>query len=450
MRPEHDDFSVPTPNNPSQTQHHDQSPPRYALTDELSTGTSVDEPNQELIRRLRVGTPEELLAYVQSTLGFRPANSLVMVAFAGRQLSTVIRCDLPDALHKMLQCDTLESVTFFDFGITETQERQLMELGKYLGQLIVREPSTTGCLLVYLATDASVSDPHALAVTGTVNAMLTAQFGVQGAPIEESWLIHHDQLWHLRCAVTTDCETQGEVLGDPESTELFHQLDPQGQTRWQPHTTARKLIFPPSSSTGSRDTPPTQELLEHRPKVVLNWLHHWDEHLSRGPAMLHTDQVAELLLALEHPKLRDAVLAISCFDLKTSIRGMLALEQFPSQLALVAGLQGNTQDGLAITGCLLGESERIPDWRRIAALERLCHQLLPLADQRSGGAIAGLLVWIEWVRGRGSLALDYLVQARRHFPAEQVLTSLESLVRHGSVAPWATRTETAWTPRHAA
>lgn len=450
MRPEQDDFSVPIPNDPAQTASHHQTPTRYALTGEPSPEVLADEANHDPARRLRVGTPEELLAYVQSTLGFRPTNSLVMVAFAQRQLSTVVRCDLPEALHKMLQSDTLESVTFFDFGITETQERQLMELGKYLGQLMAREPSTTGCLLVYLATEVSVSDPHALAVTGTVNAMLTAQFGLQGVPIEESWLIHHDQLWHLRCAVTTDCEIQGEILGAPESTELFQELDPQGQTRWRPQGPAQKMIFPPASSAGAKNTAPTQELLEQRPKVVLNWLQRWDDHLSRGPQMLHTDQVAELLSAIEHPRLRDAVLAVACFDLKTSIRGMLALEQFPNQLALVSGQQSNLQDGLAIRECLLGESERIPDWQRIAALERLCHQLLPLADHLSGGGVAGMLVWIEWVRGRGSLALDYLRQARKHFPTEQVLISLENVLRHGRVAAWATRTESAWSPRHAA
>ncbi len=450
MRPEQNDFSVPITNDSPQHPPHHITPTRYALTDEPNTGSLADASSHELTRRLRVSTPEELLAYVQSTLGFRPTDSLVMVAFAQRQLSTVVRCDLPEALDKMLQSDTLESVTFFDFGITETQEQQLMELGKYLGQLMAREPSTTGCLLVYMATEVSVSNSHALAVTDTVNGILTAQFGLQGVPIEESWLIHHDQLWHLRCAVTTDCKIRGEVLNDPESTELFQELDPQGQTRSRPQGPAQKLIFPPTLSASSKDVVPTQELLEQRPKVVLNWLQRWDEHLGQGPQMLHTDQVAELLSAIEHPRLRDAVLAVACFDVQTAIRGMLALEQFPNQLALVAGEQSNMQDGLATRGCLLGESDRIPDWQRIAVLERLCHQLLPLADHRSGGGLSGMLVWIEWVRGRGSLALDYLRQARKHFPTEQILIGLENVLRNGRVAAWATRAESAWSPRNAA
>ena len=451
MRPEHDDFSARTDNEPTQAEPQAPPPPQYALTDESTAESWYDDATHELTRRHQVATPEELLAYIQSSLGFRPTHSLVVVAFSEQQLSTVVRCDLPAALHQILQSDTLESVTFFDFGIIETQELQLMELGKYLGQLMAREPSTTGCLLVYLASDVNVSDHQALAATGTVNALLTAQFALQNILIEESWLIHHDQLWHLRCAATTDCEVQGDALGDPEATVLFQRLDPQGQTRRENQASSRRLIFPPAPSVGAKDCSSSlQEIMEQRPKVVLKWLHRWDDHLSRGPAMLHTDQVVELLAALEHSMIRDTVLSMACFDLNTSIRGMLALDKFPDQLALASGLQSKAQDGVAVSECLFGESERNPNWQRIAALERLCRQLLPLSDQSSGGRVAGLLVWIEWVRGRGSVALDYLRQARKHFPAERTLIMLENVLRQGSVAAWATRTDSAWTPRHAA
>ena len=449
MKPEHNDHPVPTSKNLPQTDPHETSQ-RHAFANEAFADGLGNDSTHEQTRRHQVGTPEDVLAYIQATLGFRPTDSLTIVAFAERQLSTVIRCDLPDALHKMLQSDTLESVTFLDFGITEPQELQLMELGKHLGELVAREPSTTGCLLVYLATEVSVADHLALAATGTVNAMLSAQFGLQNISVEESWLIHHQQLWHLRCASMIDCEIQGEALGDPESTELFQRLDPEGKTRQRSRTAVGKLMFPPASRSSSKDVSSIYDLLEQRPKVVLNRLQRWDERLSKGPAMLHSDHVAELLSTLEHPELRDAVLGIACFDLNTSIRGMLALGRFSNEMAALSGLQSSDHDGVDLKGCLLGQSQRIPDWQRIAALERVCRQLLPLSDQVSGGGVAGLLVWIEWVRGRGSIALDYLRQARKHFPTERLLILLENVLRQGKVAAWATRTESAWSPRHAA
>lgn len=449
MTPPHEDFSIPDPHDLSSTIHSETSQ-LFALSEGTPAQSSDGACQNVIPRRMQVSAPEEVLAYVQCTLGFCPTDSLVIVAFANRQLSTVIRCDLPSPLQKMLQSDTLESVTFLDFGLTETQELQLVELGRHLGQLMARESNTTGCLLIYLPASVSVSDHYALAATGTVNAMITAQFGIQKVPVEESWLIQRQRLWHLRCAVTTDCVIQGQELGDPEATEIFESLDPHGQTRQQAQPAARALMFPPTSNFNSRRLSDTQSLLEQRPKIVLNWLQSWEDRLSSGPTMLHSDQVAQLLSALEHPRLRDAVLGIACFDFSTALQGMIALGHFPSQIVVVSGLHSNVQDGLSLRDCLRGQSNRSPDWQRVAALERLCRQLLPLSDSYSGGVVAGLLVWIEWVRGRGSLAMDYLRQARKHHPTERFLVVLESFLHQGLVAEWATRTDSAWTPRHAA
>ena len=377
-------------------------------------------------------------------------NSIAVVAFANNRMSTVVRCDLPDAIQHMLRSDTPESVTFMDFGMTESQELQFLDIGRHIGELMIREPSTTSCLLIYLADDVTVSDQHALAVLGTANAVITAQFGVQGVPVSESWLMHHNMLWHLRCTATTDCVVQGEAVGDPTATKLFQTLNLQGTTGQKHKTASRRLLFPPASTGTQRKEIDTESLLANRPQVVLNWLTLWDKQLREGPMMLHSDSLAELLAALEHPRIRDAVLATACFDVPTAVRGMVTLDQFPTQLAALAKVNNSLSDGMTVKDCLKGQSERIPDWTRIGELERLCHQLLPLSDAHSGGVVAGFLVWIEWVKGRGSIALDYVRQARRHFPTEPFLLVLEGFLRQGTVAGWATRTETAWSPQHAA
>ena len=83
--------------------------------------------------RLKISSPEDVLAYIQCTLGFAAKNSLVVVAFAGRQLSTVVRCDLPQPIQQMVRSDTPECVTYMDFGLTESQELQLIDVGVILG-----------------------------------------------------------------------------------------------------------------------------------------------------------------------------------------------------------------------------------------------------------------------------------------------------------------------------
>jgi hypothetical protein len=423
--------------------------PIFAVASSAESSASTPQ-TEAAAKRLQVSTPADVLAYIECTLGFAPTDSLTVIAFAGDKMSTVVRCDLPEALPNMLRCDTPESVTFMDFGMTEKQELQFIHLGRQVGELMAREPSTSSCLLIYSADDVTVSDQHALAVMGTANAVISAQFGLQRVPVQESWLIHHNLLWHLRCAATTECVVQGDAIDDPRATRIFQALDPHGRVAKHRQSAPRRLLFPPTSTSGSHQTPDTQTLLAQRPQVVLNWLNLWDEQLREGPTMLHSDEVAELLSALKHPPIKDALLTSACFDVSTGIKGAVGLGKFPNQLATLAKVHGTMADAAIMTACLNGESDRAPDWRRIEQLERLCHQLLPLSDGASGGVIAGMLVWIEWVRGRGSIAMDYARQARKHFPTDQYLLAMEGLVGKGTVAVWATRMDSAWSPQHAA
>lgn len=455
MKQHNEAFDAPNPR-PTSADHQLPSTPLYAVPDPTTAPAIRRDMPESAATRVQVKTPEDLLAYIQCTLGFRPTNSLVVVAFSQRQLSTVVRCDLPDTLQNMLRSDTPDGVSFLDCGLTESQELQFIHTGRQLGQLMVNEPSTTSLMLIYLAENVNISDQQALAVAGTANAIITAQFGVQGARVEESWFIHRAQMWHLRCASTTQCTVQGVTIGDPCTTQVFSQLDPHRRTVNQVSPINRRLIFPPQSrtqlhtQTASTQRTASDVTLHLHPQLVMHWLRHWDEHLTDGPKMLHARHVADLLESLEEPKVRDAILGLACFDMDTTIRGMVALEQFPTEVATLTGLVSNLVDGWMVKDCLKGQSVRSPDWERIGQLERLCHRLLPLSDADSGGVVAGVLVWIEWVRGRGSLALSYVRQARHRFPTEQFLMTLEGLLRQGIVAEWATRVDSAWSPQHAA
>lgn len=433
----------------SQSDLFSNAPSLFAVPSEAANASSFEQ-SLHASEPLQVSTSADVLAYIECVLGFQPRNSIAVVAFADNRMSTVARCDLPDSLQHMARCDTPESVTFMDFGMTEAQELQFISTGRDLGELIARDPSTTSCLLVYIADDVTVSDQHALAVMGTANAVLAAQLRLQGIPVQEAWLIHHERLWHLRCPATTECVVQGESVGDPQATEIYQALAPRGDSEAETHNKPRPLVFPPAAPQPSQKEPDTQELLSHRPQVVLQWLELWDRRLSTGPAMLHSDEVAQLLSAVEHRTIRDALVATASFDLLTAIRGFVGLRKFPARLAAIAEVYGNLSDGSTVQEGLKGRSERGPNWQRIAELERLCHQLLPLSDGRSGGALAGILVWIEWIRGRGSVALNYVRQARKHFPTDQLLEILERLLALGTVAEWATRVDCAWSPQHAA
>lgn len=212
-------------NQPSETN----SPKNSETAHLYAVPSSVSEHNHPP-NRLRISSPEDVLAYIQCTLGFAAKDSLVVVAFAGSQLSTVVRCDLPQPIQQVLRSDTPESVTYMDFGLSESQEFQLIDIVRYIGRLMARESTTTSCFLLYLCDDVTVSDQQALSVTGAANSVISAQFGLQRLPVEQSWLMHHSLLWHLRCPSTTECTLQGNQFGSPEDTAIFRALDPEGTT----------------------------------------------------------------------------------------------------------------------------------------------------------------------------------------------------------------------------
>src|SRR5699024_5721953 len=129
-----------------------------------------------------------------------------------------IRCDLPAWFMTMLQEQSLECETFQDTGITILQEFNLLDMGQQLNQLLARSGNITSCMLLYLVDDVTVGHTVALAMAGAINSILTPRIRRPRVPIQESWLIHQRLLWHLQCEATTDCEVQGHVVGDPETT----------------------------------------------------------------------------------------------------------------------------------------------------------------------------------------------------------------------------------------
>ena len=92
-------------------QHTDTSGPQNFEAPQLYTFPSITSEQNPADGPLKISSPEDVLAYIQCTLGFAAKNSLVVVAFAGRQLSTVVRCDLPQPIQQMVRSDTPECVT---------------------------------------------------------------------------------------------------------------------------------------------------------------------------------------------------------------------------------------------------------------------------------------------------------------------------------------------------
>lgn len=398
----------------------------------------------------RIATPADLMAYVQATLGFRPVDSMILVAFEGHRPGTVIRCDLPEPLRQFLGQPDVNHVDFLDTALQNDDELLCIGLGQHLGKLLTRHAKPSTCMVVYTAQNARVPDLEAVASVGVIHGIMGSQLRLQGLCVDEAWYLSNGHLWHIQCAATLDCTVQAEPVGDPETTAVFHDLDPEQRSKRTARSLTKKLPFPPGSAAPPLSITDVDVLLTDSTQQVLDWLSTWDKRLCSGPNMLDTGIVTALLSPLDYPVLRKAVLSIACFDLGTTLRGTQNFGPLLDVSQLEPNMGRAAEDAYNVAACLEARSPRPPDWERVAALERLCLQLLPLADNRSGGELAGMLAWIEWARGRGSIAMDYVRQAMKRFPSNSFVYELSTQLHRGDVAAWATRATSAWRPQHAA
>jgi hypothetical protein len=113
-----------------------------------------------------------------------------------------------------------------------------------------------------------------------------------------------------------------------------------------------------------------------------------------------------------------------------------------------AGSASSGSDGApAVPGygeVLLGLAPSVPDWPRMASLERILQQL---GEAGGGEAAAAALTgrgWIEWCRGKGSFADALFSRADAEHPGYRLAVLLAELVSRGTLCGWAARREAAW------
>ena len=93
---------------------------------------------------------------------------------------------------------------------------------------------------------------------------------------------------------------------------------------------------------------------------------------------------------------------------------------------------------------LLGLAPPVPDWRRLAALDRVLRQLGECGGGEARAAALTARGWIEWCRGRGSYADALYTAAAMEQPGYRLAELLAELGRRGTLCGWARRKEAAW------
>ncbi|MDQ0821707.1 hypothetical protein QFZ79_004083 [Arthrobacter sp. V4I6] len=92
---------------------------------------------------------------------------------------------------------------------------------------------------------------------------------------------------------------------------------------------------------------------------------------------------------------------------------------------------------------LLGLAPSVPDWPRMASLERVLVQLGEAGGDAAAAALTGR-GWIEWCRGKGSFADALFSRAEAEHPGYRLAALLAELVGRGTLCGWAARRNAAW------
>lgn len=111
-----------------------------------------------------------------------------------------------------------------------------------------------------------------------------------------------------------------------------------------------------------------------------------------------------------------------------------------------SGRNGFAGGGSAVAGygeVLLGLAPPVPDWGRMASLERILAQIGAAGGEAGAAALTGR-GWIEWCRGKGSFAHALFSRADEEHPGYRLAELLDELAGRGTLCGWAARKETAW------
>jgi hypothetical protein len=376
--------------------------------------------------RVRAVEPVDLVSYIQHTLGFVPRNSITAITLADRDLGAVLRCDWDRALTD--DRDTLSGYARQVAGYLTADERAD-------GSLVFLFRDPTG----YPGPDEDCD--------GLLADALAFELAAVGLPVQEAWLVADGRLWHLDCAEPATCAAHGSEVARTETSALNTAFILEGSVV-EEAPQAGNLPAP-----ADRVSPALDDAIRRlcgpgtAGRPLARWLQDWERVLDGADPPMDPAGRAWLLGGLVDVHLRDTLVAAASFTLERAVSGAVWLHALPQEVAEALGAGPREVNGVLYSSVLMATSRRAPDWDRIARLRRACESLLPEAAGEPAAAARCLVAWVEWARGRGSVAGRIIEECRRADPDYPLGQVLGEVVDRGIISGWASRRSTAWSAR---
>lgn len=417
---------------------------------------------------LRITGPEDILGFIPHSLGYWPASSLVAMTMQGKRLGATLRVDLPDV--QSPEGPGSAGPAAFARSVVSYLEA---------------DDEADGSLLAFFTdTDTDLDG----AARAELLAELEQALADAGLPVRDAWFVGAEYWRNAYCLDPSCCALPGRPVEEIRNSRLNAEMVFRGSAVGA--APCDGLLAPPGAAdpavlNAQRDW---AELFSARTRDSVQFgqvLDVWSRVLNAAaplpklPAAL-TGYLRASLCVLPW---RDAVLVMAAAGPEAAQRGaeefgvfddgapgagrgrlrpesvtgarppapLPPLDGFPpprEQRSRGAG-RGSAfvkQPPPEVAGygeVLLGLAPPVPDWTRMASLERILEQLGTAGGEAGAAALTGR-GWIEWCRGKGSYAHALFSRADQEHPGYRLAALLDELASRGTLCGWAGRRETAW------
>ncbi|MEH0058873.1 DUF4192 family protein [Auritidibacter ignavus] len=409
----------------------------------LGTTDSTPPVRSQGPRQFLARTEEDVLAFVQNTLGFVPQRSCVLISTCGSSFRAVLRVDLPALDDPVGEDEFPISTGFFDRVATTLRT----------------DPKADGCFMLLQSEDDTVGDPgpvDRLAGYRRFAANLQEHLRHHQLPAQEVWVLSPHRVWHLDCAHGAECPVQGATLDATENSFLDLSMRADGvDTPRGPNDLV--LPFNTQRLAEQLETWPAMDPTQRHQVAEANTpeqiralyadLQAWDRLLSGEtlPQSLESTEWCDLVRGLGEDRYRDMVLNIACFGLEPALAGAIHLGLIPQGYADEFDVIPTATSGTQFSQAFIGASDTVADWTRIQRFEDCARYAMSIYDGPEVLVLGIYLVYIEWVRGRGSIAANYHRQLQ-HAGGDgyELLNLLGKTLDRGMVCDWAKDAQRAW------
>ncbi|MCW2133304.1 DUF4192 domain-containing protein [Arthrobacter sp. VKM Ac-2550] len=388
---------------------------------------------------IHVSRPEDILGYIPHALEFQPRQSLVLLSLNGKRLGATLRLDLP----------------------TDSGEEELARFADAASAYLRKDSRADSSLLV-LYTDALERSVQFPPYETLLDLLLTSLDGA-GLPVRDGWVVGPEHFRCLHCKGPGCCPAGGHPVERIAESTINAEMIFRGSSVAPSVSQAVALrrsgaVVAESATAMCNESSEILRMLEgswHAPEVFRRTLLCWDAAIRSGPG---PERIPFLLASLTSFHVRDAVIVLICRGLDAAYggavsSGVLTGTEPPGMDVPLTGpfpcatwKPGKTLDAYRriFDAVLLGNSSQAPQWTRVDRAADLLVRLYCGSEGPSKAAAGTLLAWIEWARGRGSMAHEALEMVLQEFPDYSLARLLNDFVETGILPVWAMDRDSSW------